>query len=258
MDVKAFRLFTGHHTQPEALPKDLRDALNPPKGKNLYYKDVPAEISDELWRRYWQGIDPLRVSGRLGLVLFQFPPWVFYSRKSLDHILHCQEKLPGVRLAIEFRHKSWFEGGHAEETLTFERDHDLVHVVVDEPQGFANSIPAAWEATSAQDASVRLHGRNADTWNLKGLGSSGDRFNYLYSPDELHELAKNVTELSRKTRRVHVFFNNNYGDYGVRNAADLSRLLRPQQEPSPPHELHLTCIVRMTAKRKERFDSAKR
>lgn len=225
MHVKAFRVFTGHHTQPEALPKDLREALNPPKGKNLYYKDVPTEIADELWRRYWRGIDPLRVSGRLGLVLFQFPPWVFYSRKGFDHIVHCQEKLPGMRLAIEFRHKSWFEGGHAEETLAFERDHDLVHVVVDEPQGFANSIPALWEATTATDAYVRLHGRNAATWNLKGLASSGERFNYLYPAAELEAIAASVVSLSRSARRTHVFFNNNYGDYGVRNAAELSGLV---------------------------------
>jgi len=118
------------------------------------------------------------VTARLGLVLFQFPPWVFFSHKSFEHVLHCQEQLPGFRLAVEFRHKSWFEGDRREETLRFERDHDLVHVVVDEPQGFANSVPAIWEATSGQDAYVRLHGRNAKTWNLKGLASSSERFNY--------------------------------------------------------------------------------
>ncbi len=58
LDVKAFRLFTGHHTQPVALPKDIRESLPADliaKGKNLYYKDVPAEIADELWRRYREG-----------------------------------------------------------------------------------------------------------------------------------------------------------------------------------------------------------
>ena len=228
LDVKAFRLFTGHHTQPNVLPKDIRESLPADliaKGKNLYYKDVPAEIAEELWQRYREGIEPLRLTGRLGLVLFQFPPWVFFGHKSFEHVLHCQERLPGFRLAVEFRHKSWFEGDRWQETLRFERDHDLVHVVVDEPQGFANSVPAIWEATSGQDAYVRLHGRNAETWNLKGLASSSERFNYLYPQEELAEIAANVIGLSRAVSRVHVFLNNNYGDYGVRNAADLARIV---------------------------------
>ncbi len=164
------------------------------------------------------------MTGRLGLVLFQFPPWVFFGHKSFEHVLHCQERLPGFRLAVEFRHKSWFEGERWQETLRFERDHDLVHVVVDEPQGFANSVPAIWEATSGQDAYVRLHGRNAETWNLKGLASSSERFNYLYPEEELGEIAANVWPVTYR-RRVHVFLNNNYGDYGVRNAADLARMV---------------------------------
>ena len=80
---------------------------------------------------------------------------------------------------------------------------------------------------------MRRRSATATTGNLKGLASSSERFNYLYSPDELHELATEVTELSRKTRRVHVFFNNNYGDYGVRNAADLSKLLTATASVEP-------------------------
>src|SRR5512140_3861953 len=47
-NVKAFRIFTGHQTAPVALPKDIRDALAPSK-KNVYYKDLPDELRNELW-----------------------------------------------------------------------------------------------------------------------------------------------------------------------------------------------------------------
>jgi len=69
--------------------------------------------------------------------------------------------LAGFRLAIEFRNKSWFEGErHAARTLAFERDNGLVNVVVDEPQGIANTIPPVWEVTDPALSIVRLHGRN--------------------------------------------------------------------------------------------------
>jgi len=61
------------------------------------------------------------------------------------------------------------------------REHKLVHVIVDEPQGFTPSIPSVWEVTSPHLALVRFHGRNKETWEKKGLVSAAERFNYLYS-----------------------------------------------------------------------------
>jgi uncharacterized protein YecE (DUF72 family) len=69
-DVKAFRLFTQHQTPPSALPKDIREALGPTEKKNLYYRDIRAELLDELWERFRSAIQPLRDAGKLGLVLF--------------------------------------------------------------------------------------------------------------------------------------------------------------------------------------------
>ncbi len=224
-DVKAFRIFTQHQTPPQALPKDIQEALGPLEKKNFYYSDLPPELQEELWRRFLDGIDPLRQAGRLGVVLFQFPPWFLPSRASFAHILDCQAHLPGFQLAIEFRNKTWLVPGRAADVMAFEREHGLAHVVVDEPQGFASSVPALWEVTCPDIAVVRLHGRSAETWERKGLESSGARFNYLYGEDELEGLAQEVRTLAAKSRRTHVLFNNNYGDYAQRNAADFRRLM---------------------------------
>jgi uncharacterized protein YecE (DUF72 family) len=109
--------------------------------------------------------------------------------------------------------------------FAFEREHDLAHVVVDEPQGFASSIPALWEVTSPEVAVVRLHGRNRETWEKKGLVSSAERFNYLYSGQELEALAQPVERLAAKAAQVHVLFNNNFGHYAQKNAAEFRQLL---------------------------------
>ncbi len=71
--------------------------------------------------------------------------------------------VPGDRIAVEFRNRSWFAEKHLEETLVFEREHGLLHVVVDESQGFPSSVPAVWECASPNLTIVRLHGRNRAT-----------------------------------------------------------------------------------------------
>lgn len=224
-DVKSFRLFTGHQTPPQALPADIRAALGPVSKRNVYYRDVPEELRLELWSRFRGALRPLREAGRLGAVLFQFPPWFVHGREGFEHIALCADLLAGHRLAVEFRHRSWLNPEQVAGTLDFLRTHGLGHVVVDEPQGFSNSVPAVWEATSPEVAVVRLHGRNAATWNIKGADSSAERFNYLYSIEELADLAEPIRALSDATAQVHVVFNNNMSHYAQRNAAELMGLL---------------------------------
>ena len=222
-NIKAFRLFTGHQTSRAALPKDVAEALGPLDSRNVYYKDLPREITDEMWRQYREGIEPLKRSGKLAAVHFQFAPWVAFHPENRAHIEECQRQLEGYQLAVEFRNRTWFEGKHAAMTLAFERERRLVNVVVDEPQGMANTIPSVWEATNPALAIVRLHGRNRETWNRKGLSSSAERFNYDYSDDELAELGKKIEAIGAAS--VHVVLNNNYEDQGQRNARTLMRLL---------------------------------
>jgi uncharacterized protein YecE (DUF72 family) len=227
MNVKAFRLFTGHPTSPVVLHKDLRAALPPSSKANLYLNDVPPEIVDELWRRFIEALVPLRAAGRLGLVHFQFPPWIVRNSSGHEHVRMCVERMAGHTLSVEFRHRSWFADAQASaSTLAFERELGVVHTVVDGPQGFSNSVPALWEVTHPEFALLRLHGRNAATWNVKGQTESSERFNYDYGAAELGEVAAQVTALAKRARSTHVVFNNNMEDQGQRNAAALMTLLK--------------------------------
>ena len=142
------------------------------------------------------------------------------------YIEHCRAMLAGFTLAVEFRNRPWFEGDrHTRRTLDFERDNGLVNVVVDEPRDIANTIPSVWEVTNPDLALLRLHGRNHDAWNRKGLTASSQRFNYDYSEGELQGLIPHVTSLARKAKQVHVLFNTNYRDQGQRAARAMTRLL---------------------------------
>ena len=223
-DMKAFRLFTGHQTEPKFFPKDLQAELPSTGKKNLYYKDVPAPIVEELWARFFEALQPLHVAGKLGSVLFQFPHWVTAAPKALAHVEHCAERMHPFLTAFEFRHESWFGVKHRESTLAMERERDIVHVIVDAPEGVTKRAHSVWEATSPELAIVRLHGRNASTWS--GAESAAARFNYDYGEDELRELAPSIEQIAQKTARTHVLFNNCYRDVAQRNAGVMMRLLR--------------------------------
>ena len=225
MNLKSFRLFTGHQTSPTVMHKDIRAALPAPTKATVYYKDLPTELRDELWRRFIEALAPLRASGRLGLVHFQFPPWLVRNAAGEQHVRHCVECMAGHTLSVEFRHQSWFSNAHTASTLAFERELGVVHTVVDGPQGFSNSVPAVWEATHPTRALLRLHGRNTATWNIKGATAASDRFNYDYSDPELRAVAGQLAQLSAKVGSTHAVFNNNMEDQGQRNAATLQRLL---------------------------------
>lgn len=223
-NIKVFRLFTQHQADPKVLPANVRDALGAQVQRTLYYNDVPVELQDELWRQFALSLEPLHAAGKLGALLFQFPKWFLPNRASRRHLEEIRQRLPESTIAIEFRHESWFEGRQRESTLAFEREMAFTNVIVDEPQ-LPGSIPTIREVTTPGLAMLRLHGRNAQTWNLKGLKAASDRFNYDYSDDELRGFVLPIRNLREQAREVHVIFNNNLEDQGVRNARSMLRLL---------------------------------
>jgi len=228
-NVKAFRLFTGHQTQPMVLHKDIQIELarRGAVPRQMYYRDTPPDIRDELWRRFHEALAPLKAAGKLGLVHFQFPPWLLRNRESVAHVTHCVEQMAGQVVSIEFRHSSWFDTeAHREDTLALLRDLRAVHTVVDGPQGFANSVPMLAEPTHPDYALVRLHGRNVDTYNVKGAASAAERFDYDYSDDELRDLAAQIVRIAYRVRNTHVVFNNCDQDKGQRNGMSIMKILQ--------------------------------
>jgi uncharacterized protein YecE (DUF72 family) len=226
MNAKAFRLFTGHQTSPQALPADVRATLPATLRDRpiLYHRDVPPELREVLWQRFIESLAPLRDAGRLGLVHFQFAPWVVRNRAGQSHVEHCVERMQGHTASVEFRNFSWFDGAHAQDTLAFQRRLGVVHTIVDEPQGFMNSVPALWETTHETQALVRMHGRNAKTWNQRSDTSSG-RFNYEYDDAELEGLAMQIARLDRPALRLQVVMNNNAEDHAQANGKRLMETL---------------------------------
>lgn len=222
LNIKAFALLTGHTAETRALPTAVKKALGAEALKQPRIEKPGRDVLDLCFEMFRTAIAPLHTSGKLGCVLLQFPPWVKATPRNYEYLDFCRERLPGYRLAVEFRNNSWFDGNN-DATLAFLRERNLPLVCLDAPT--APSIPQPAFAATADIAYVRLHGRNRTAWFQRG-GTAADRFNYLYSDEELAECAGRIKTL-RTVRKVYVLFNNCHGDKGVRNATTMRRLLEP-------------------------------
>ncbi|MEU7613410.1 DUF72 domain-containing protein [Micromonospora sp. NPDC049204] len=216
-NIKAFSLLTGHPTRVSALYKDLRPETDK---KNVYPDDLPAQAYEEIWTRFLSALDPLVEAGKLGALLFQFPPWFTIKRANKEYLLEVARRCAPLRPVYEFRHASWFDGDNADETLAFLREHDLPYVCVDMPQGHRSSLPPVLAAT-ADLAVVRFHG-HSDKWTSKDIH---EKFGYHYSKRELADWAPKLRELADQAGQTHVLMNNCYRDYAQTNATTLAGLL---------------------------------
>jgi uncharacterized protein YecE (DUF72 family) len=224
-DVKAYSLLTGHPTRPQSLWRDLREQLpaDVAAKRNLYPHHLDPDAVDEAWRRFESALRPLHDAGRLGAVLFQYPPWFVPKRDNRDEIESLRERMPDYRISVEFRSPIWTaEERDRERTLNMLAEYGLIFVGVDAPP--VSGLPRVFAATNDELAMVRFHGRSDSTW--KGTSrSAAERFRYLYSEPELEELAPPIHELTLEARETHLLMNNCYRDYSVRNAAELRDLL---------------------------------
>jgi uncharacterized protein YecE (DUF72 family) len=220
-NIKAFSLLTGHPSKVSALPTDLRPETD---RKNVYPKDLPAQAYEDLWSRFLSALEPLAEAGKLGVILFQFPPWFTIRRSNKDYLLEVAARCKPMRVAVELRNATWFNGDNQAETLAFLGKHNLPYVSVDMPQGYRSSIPPVLAATSDL-AIVRFHG-HSDKWTSNDIH---EKFGYRYATEELKEWAPKLRELADDTDETYVLMNNCYGDYAQRNASELIELLEAEE-----------------------------
>ncbi len=205
-DVKAYSELTWHH-------RDEQGQGQPPQS--------------DTFARFGEMIQPLRDASKLGAILFQFPPWFTFSDERLEYLGIVRESLPDDTIAVEFRHRSWLVGENVQRTKETLAANHLAYCAVDEPQIGAGSVPPVVLLTDPSFSMVRFHGRNRATWYGKGLTSSRQRYDYLYSLDELQPWAERIQRIAERLTgsEVHVVANNNASNYGIVNALDLQGLL---------------------------------
>jgi uncharacterized protein YecE (DUF72 family) len=117
---------------------------------------------------------------------------------------------------VEFRHKSWL----TQNVGNALRENEIGFVSVDEPQ-IGGMMPPVVRATTDKGY-VRLHGRNASKW----WGGGSERYDYLYTEDELEKWAEQIGNLERSVDDVYVFFNNCHQGKAVTNALQMKEIVK--------------------------------
>lgn len=229
--VKAHALLTGQPTEIARLPEDISSALPAPLAEKarIYAKDLPLELYDAVWERFLDALEPLRLAGKLGAVLLQYPRWFLPTPVNKDLIAESATRLAAVGASVEFRNHLWFNSPKSTDwTLEMLRGLDLTHVMVDGPQGLDSSVPPVVSVTTPKLAMVRLHGRRAATWEAAKVPTV-ERYRYLYTADELTPWAERVSASAREAVRTVVLQNNCYGNYGTTNARELVAMLSERE-----------------------------
>ena len=204
-----------------------------------------GEPTDEAFRLFRAALEPLELSGKMEGVLLQYHPRFTKTAKAKAELARAPERLAPLVPLIEFRHRSWMEEAERADTLAFLEANRLAYVSLDSPRTRASNVSPRVAAATHRVAYVRFHGRNAATWNIRGAESAAERFDWLYSADELAEWVEPLTRLADEAEEVYALFNNNRDDFAPRSARILRGLLDEAGVPAaggiepPPTELTL-------------------
>jgi uncharacterized protein YecE (DUF72 family) len=154
---------------------------------------------DQGVRRFYDRIEPLASSPKMGPVLWQFPNTF---RRDDERLAAALPRLPQGRHCFEFRHESWF----CDAVYELLRRHGAALVIGDHPER-----PFQTHELTVDWTFVRFH------YGSRGRGGN-------YSERELREWAVRI-EGWRDHADVYAYFNNDWNGYAVRNALLLGKMI---------------------------------
>lgn len=195
--------------------------------RKLTHADVPGAppLDEDAIDEYRRGIEPLANAGKIGALLAQFPPSFKQTPESQAYLDALLQHFRDYPLAVELRHRSWSDDFNR--TLSLLNSHNAALTQIDEPK-FKVSIRQNQLPNITGFYYMRLHGRNAAQWWKHD--KSEDRYNYLYSADELKPFSETADAARRLVKKFYLYFNNHFASKAVVNAVMIKHQLG---EPVP-------------------------
>jgi uncharacterized protein YecE (DUF72 family) len=221
-------------------PKDFSFVVKAYQGMTGHSRGkVPFDSVKQMFEAFIQSIQPVISSGKLEMVLFQYPPWFDCKKENVQILRYAKELMGDIPLALEFRNQTWFREEMREKTLRFIDEEGWIHTVCDEPQAGNGSIPIVMYTTEEKTL-VRMHGRNVYGWNNSGQPNWREvRYLYRYNQSELLEWKERIQMLAAQTQNLTILFNNNSGGDAADNAKQMIDLLDIQYDFLAPRQLDL-------------------
>jgi len=190
------------------------------------HKSLTHEIRDKRTRKlinnndafdhFLFAIKPLQKEGRLSAILAQFPYSFHPTKENYDYLLFFKEKTKDIPLVIEFRNFSW----HSKNSLSFLKEHGIGYCIVDEPK--LRGLMPYNPTITTNLGYFRFHGRNSNWFKA----SLEERYDYLYTPEELRAFLSDITFIDHYVPATIVMFNNCHAGQAARNALEIMDMLK--------------------------------
>jgi uncharacterized protein YecE (DUF72 family) len=175
------------------------------------------------------GIDPLAQAGKLGALLAQFPASFKDTPEARDYLRWLLQTFRDYPMTLELRHRSWSDDPH--KIFELLNEYGAAWTQIDEPK-FRSSIRQDLMPNVKTFYYLRLHGRNAEQWWTHE--KSEDRYNYLYSENELKPFAEVVKNARAQVKKLYAYLNNHFAAQAVADATVLRHLVdEPATAPMP-------------------------
>lgn len=191
----------------------------------------PTDLGQRDVDEFRAAIEPLARAGKLGALLAQFPASFKNEPNSRGYLEWLLERFRDYMVAVELRHRSWSDDRDV--TLAMLESFGAAWAQIDEPK-FRDSIRQNLIADAGSFFYLRLHGRNAAQWWRHD--KSEDRYNYLYSVDELKPIAEVARKAARREKKAYLYANNHFSAKSVANAAILKHQLGQDVPGEYPEE----------------------
>ena len=205
-------------------------ALKSAPGSEGSLLDLLSQVTQSDIDDFRSGIEPLVEAGRLGALLAQFPPSFKDSPATRDYLAQLLRAFRDYPLAVELRHRSWSDAVGS--TLSMLNAFGAAWVQIDEPK-FRFSIRQNFLPNVTSFYYMRLHGRDAAQWWHHE--KSEDRYNYLYSADELKEFSVVAGAAKELVKKSYLYTNNHFAAKSIVNAVMLkAQLGEPIDGEYPP------------------------
>jgi uncharacterized protein YecE (DUF72 family) len=199
----------------------------------------PFDLGQKDVDEFRAAIEPIASAGKLGALLAQFPASFQHEPNNRGYLEWLLERFRDYLLAVELRHATWSDD--AAGTLDLLDAYGAAWALIDEPK-FRDSVrqdlrfPLRRGPRAANRFYyLRLHGRNATQW--WSHEKSEDRYNYLYSRDELKPFAAAARDVAREVRKAYLYANNHFSAKSVANAAILKHELGQEVTGEYPQEI---------------------
>ncbi|NIA22730.1 MAG: DUF72 domain-containing protein [Proteobacteria bacterium] len=156
---------------------------------------------------FYSSLGKIRESGKLGGILFQFPPYYFPKKDTITYLKSLKDKTGTIPFFVEFRNKYW----ESSEYINFMKDNDINLCTVDLPD--LGKLPRYAPIVTGSSAYFRFHGRNKNWYD-----KNSDRYDYLYSKNEILKFKDDIIEITQRAKKTFAFFNNCHAGKAVINA----------------------------------------